>query len=90
MISYLPVIAYNDPYKTLVLENDACEYDLGAVLMQEIPVAFSSRYLSDTEHRYAQIEKVMLAVAFGFDKYHYYTHGRNRPQTPSFHQVQRW
>ena len=59
------------------LENDACEYGLGAALIQEEqPVAYASHSQSDTEKRYAQIEKEMLAVAYGLEKFHHYTHGR--------------
>ena len=38
------------------------------------PVTYASRTL--TEKRYAQIEKEMLAVTYGLDKYHQYTFGR--------------
>ncbi|XP_014665126.1 PREDICTED: uncharacterized protein K02A2.6-like, partial [Priapulus caudatus] len=77
MVSNTPVLAFYDPTKDLVLENDASEYGVGSVLLQDgRPVAFASRSLTDTETRYAQIEKEMLAVAFGLEKFHYYTYGR--------------
>ena len=38
----------------------------------------ASRSLSETEHRYTQIE--MLAVECGLEKFHYYTHGRKVPK----------
>ncbi len=72
-----PVLALYDPLKELTLENDASEYGIGAALRQEgRPVAFASRTLSDTERRYAQIEKEMLAVTYGLEKFHHYTFGR--------------
>ena len=40
------------------------------------PLAFASRALSDTETRYAQIEKELLSVVFGLEKFHQYTDGR--------------
>ena len=50
------------------------------------PIAYASRALLDAERRYAQIEKELLAVTFGLERFHQYTYGRqsdrsNRPQT---------
>ena len=36
---------------------------------------FASRDLSHAETRYAQIEKELLAVVFGLEKFHQYTYG---------------
>ena len=50
---------------------------LGAVLTQNgKPVAYASRALTDTETRYAQIEKEMLAIVYALEKFHQYTYGR--------------
>ena len=77
MITNSPTLAYYNPQKELILENDACDYGLGSVLLQEgKPVAFASRSLSETEQRYAPIEKEMLAVVYGLEKFHHYTYGR--------------
>ena len=63
MITNSPVFIYYDPHKKLVLENGACEYGLGATLIQEdSSMAFTSSSLSDTEHPYAQTEEEVLAV----------------------------
>ena len=76
-ITTAPVLAYYDPGKPLTLENDACEYGIGSALLQGgKPFAFASRSLSDSERRYAQIEKEMLAVTYGLEKFHHYTFGR--------------
>ena len=78
LVSEAPVLAMYDPKKTLTLENDASEYGIGSVLIQEgRPVAYASRALSDTETRWAQIEKEMLAVVYGLEKFHHYTYGRD-------------
>ena len=41
-----------------------------------MPVAYASRALTETEKRYAQIEKEMLAIVFSLEKFHHYTYGR--------------
>lgn len=77
MICQAPVLAFYDPTKPLTLENDACEYGLGSVLIQAgRPVAYASRSLTETETRYAQIEKEMLAAVYGLEKFHHYTYAR--------------
>ena len=73
-----PVLAYYNPDTELTLENNASQYGLGTALIQRgKPIAYASRTLSDTEQRYAQIEKEMLAVVYGLDKFRHYTYGRD-------------
>ncbi len=72
-----PVLAFYDPDRDLILENDASEYGLGSVMLQNgRPVAYASRTLSAAERRYAQIEKEMLAITYGLEKFHHFTYGR--------------
>ena len=40
------------------------------------PIAYGSKALSDTEKNYAQIEKEMLTVVYGLEKYYHYIYGR--------------
>ena len=59
---------------------DASSFGLGAVLLQRIdnnwrPVAYASRALSETERRYAQIEKEALAVTWACTKFSDYLLG---------------
>lgn len=78
LVSDSPLLAYYDPNKELTLENDASEYGLGSALLQDgQPIAFASRSLSQSEKNYAQIEKELLAVVYGLQKFHHYTYGRN-------------
>ena len=77
-ITDAPVLTYYDPKKELVLENDASQNGLGSAIFQDgKPIAYASRVLTDTEQRYAQIEKEMLAVTFGLEKFRHYTYGRD-------------
>jgi hypothetical protein len=77
MICNSTTLSYYDPSKELVLENDASDYGLGSALMQDgKPIAFASRSLSSSEKNYAQIEKEMLAIVYGLNKFHHYVYGR--------------
>ena len=40
------------------------------------PIAFASHALTETEKRYAQIEKEMLSIVFSLNKFHQYVFGR--------------
>ena len=65
LVSEAPVLRYYDPNKSLVIQCDASEKGMGAALLQEgQPLAYISRALTDTETRYAQIEKELLAVVY--------------------------
>ena len=68
---------YYDPKLQLVLQIDASETGLGATFMQENqPIAYASRALTDTETKYAQIERELLSVILGLERFHQYTFGR--------------
>ena len=61
-----------------MIQCDASEKGLGTALLQEgQPIAFASRALTDTETRYAQIEKEMLAIVFAAEKVDQYTFGHS-------------
>jgi len=65
LLSTAPVLAYFDVTKPTVIECDASSTGLGSVLLQEgRPIAYASRALTDTEQKYAQIEKETLAIVF--------------------------
>lgn len=76
MLTKAPVLQYYDINKPVVLSVDASS-GLGAVLLQNnLPVAYASKALTDTETRYAQIEKEALAIAFGCIKFDQYIYGK--------------
>ena len=64
------------------LQVDALKVGLGAVLIQKDsqgrgrPVAFVSKSLTPAEIRYANIEHEILAVVFGYMRFHHYLYGR--------------
>ena len=58
LVTSVPLLAYYDQSKELVIQCDASSTVLGSTLMQEgKPLAYASRALSTTEVGYAQIEK---------------------------------
>ena len=65
---------YFDKNKNHIIQADASKTGLRAVLLQEgQPVVYASRALTDTEHRYSNIERELLGVAFGLKRLHHYT-----------------
>lgn len=72
-----PTLKYFDVNKPVVLSVDASQHGLGAVILQDsLPVAYASRALTNTEIRYAQIEKEALAIVFACNKFHQYIFGK--------------
>ncbi|CAB3981992.1 retrotransposon-like family member retr-1 [Paramuricea clavata] len=72
-----PVLKFFDVSKPVTISCDASPTGLGAVLLQDgYPVAYTSRSLTETESRYAQIEKELLAVQFSLDRFHQYVYGK--------------
>ena len=70
-------LAYFDPKKETRIQVDASQKGLGAALVQDgQPIAFASKSLSDAEQRYANIERELLAVVFGCERFHTYLFGR--------------
>lgn len=78
VLSEAPVLKYFDGELPTLLQCDASEKGLGACLMQSgHPVAYASRSLTTTEQNYAQIEKEMLAIVFGLERFDRYAYGRH-------------
>ena len=77
MVSSAPVLGYYEPQKPVTLEMDASSKGLGAVLLQEgKPIVYASRPLTQTQQRYAQIEKEKLAIVHGAKKFHHLIFGK--------------
>ena len=77
LVTTAPVLSYYNPKAELEIQCDASQKGLGAALLQRgKPIAYASRALTETETRYAQIEKEMLAMVFSLEKFHQFTFGR--------------
>ena len=81
-LSSTPVLALYHPDRLTTVSADSSSFGLGAVLTQKQPdatwrpVAYCSRSLSNTEQRYAQIEKEALALTFGCERFSDYLIGK--------------
>ena len=76
-----------DPSKPIVVQADASQFGLGAVLLQENkPVSSASRKLTDSEVNYAQIEKEMLALSYASEKFKHFIYGMPNVKYQTDHQ----
>ena len=76
-----PVLAYPDYSRPFILDTDASDFGIGAVLAQhddghECVVAFASRTLSKSERRYCVTERELLAVVVFTQHFRPYLLGR--------------
>ena len=77
MICEAPVLKYFDPNESVTLQCDISDGGLGYSLLQEgQPVAYGARALTSAEKNYAQIEKEMLTILVGCEKFDQYIFGR--------------
>ena len=77
VIMTLPVLTYFDKTKKHTIQCHASKKGLGAVLQQESkPVMYMSRALTETEQRYSNIERELLAIVFALERLNHYTFGR--------------
>ena len=71
------VLAYYDVNKPVETAKIVSKDGLGAVITQDNKViAYTSSSLTETEKRYAQIEKEMLAIVHSTSKFHCYIFGK--------------
>ena len=76
LICKAPVLRYFDPAIEITLQCDASDGGLGyALLQQGQPVAFGACGLTLAEKKYVQIEKEMLAIVCGCEKFDQYVYG---------------
>ena len=64
-------LAYFNRDKESIIQVDASGRGLGAVLIQDKkPISYTLKSLTDSEKRYANIERELLAVVFGAERFH--------------------
>ncbi|UYV83522.1 K02A2.6-like [Cordylochernes scorpioides] len=81
LLSTSPTLTLFDPNLPTTVSADASSYGLGAVVLQisedgyEKTVAYASRTMSETEKRWAQIEKESLAIVWACERFQDYLMG---------------
>jgi len=71
------VLGYYSPQEEVTQQCDSSSYALSAVLLQNGRVIeYASRAMTEAERNYAQIEKELLSIVFGFERYHTYLYAR--------------
>lgn len=75
-----PVLAYPDPEKSYILDTDASNVGIGAVLSQEVGgkervIAYASRALSKPERNYCVTRRELLAVVVYLKHFRQYLYG---------------
>ncbi len=82
-LSSTPVLRNPDFNRTFILQTDASNRGIGAVLSQvdetgvEHPIAFFSKKLLPREERYSTVEKECLAIKLGVQAFRVYLLGRS-------------
>ena len=74
--------SYFDEKKNTVIYRDASSVGLSSILLQKAEndnahvVSYSCRSVTTTEHKYSQIERECLSLAYACKKHHVYVFGR--------------
>ena len=64
--------------KDLIVKAPVLKFYVGACFFQDgQPVAYAGKSMSKSQINYAQIEKELLAIFFGFERFHSYLYGRD-------------
>ena len=70
------LLVFPDPNRQFLIETDASDYQLGAVikqrndkLQQNMPITFYSRKLTPTQQNYTTIEKELLSIVEVFTEF---------------------
>jgi hypothetical protein len=89
-----PLLAMPNDKDTFILDTDASQYAIGAVLSQlqegvERPVAYASRKLSKAEVNYCVTRTELLAIVYFLKYFHHYLLGR-RFQVRTDHAALQW
>ena len=76
-----PILRFPDFNKPFCVTTDCSNVAAGAVLSQnfdgnDLPIAYASKTLSDTEQRYSTIEKELFAIMFALKTFRPYLYGQ--------------
>jgi len=82
VIASQPILCLPDYSKQFLLQTDASDSRIGAVLLQETnrlrhPIGFASRKLLPREQNYATIERECLAIVWGISKFDNFLYGQH-------------
>ena len=70
-------LRYYDQTKPVTLQCNTSLKGLGACIIQDgQPIAFASKSLMDTETHYTNIERELLTIVYGCEKFHMYLYSR--------------
>ena len=87
LIAHAPVLCYVNPQLPVTLQVDASGVGVGGALFQnDQPVTFYSYTLTETEQRYAVIEKECLAICLAFEKWYSLLYGKSDITVQTDHQ----
>ena len=71
-------LAYFDSSKPVIIQTDASKRGVGAKLLQDgRPLAYAIKSLTETESNYCNIDREMLGIVFGLERFHHYAYGRH-------------
>ena len=81
LLTEAPCLTCFNQNAPLIVQTDASNYGLGAVLCCEVDgeervVAYASRQLKNSEMKYAPIMKECLAIVYALKTFHYYLYGQ--------------
>jgi hypothetical protein len=91
-----PILKHPDFTKPYILQTDASDIGLGAVLTQlgddgkEYAIAYASRSLIPAERNYTTHEKELLAVVFGIKYFHVHLYGQENFEVVTDHAALKW
>ena len=82
LLTQSPILAYPHPGETFILDTDASDVGIGAVLSQEINgeervICYGSRVLTKQERRYCVTRRELLAVIHFVKVYRHYLVGKH-------------
>lgn len=80
LLTTSPILIIPDLNKEYILDTDACDYAIGAVLSQEkdghvLPIEYFSKLLDKNQRNYHISEKELMAIVFSVDHFKQYLYG---------------